>query len=198
MPILFSLLFSLMVGAAETAPKIVFVGDSLTEGYGVARDKAYPALIQKKLLAQNLNYQVINAGISGSTSASAKKRVEWQLKAKPFLIVLALGANDGLRGLPVKSIEENLNQAVEAAARAKVKVLLAGMKVPPNYGAEYARDFEALFRRVADRHKVAFLPFILEGVGGRPDLNQSDGIHPTEKGQEIVADTVFKAIKGLL
>lgn len=198
MALLLSLIFSLVAGAADAVPKIIFVGDSLTEGYGVAKDKAYPSLIQKKLRAQNLKYQVINAGISGSTSASAKSRVEWQLKAKPYMIVIALGANDGLRGLPVKSMEENLDQAVAAAKAAGVKVVLAGMKVPPNYGADYARDFESAFRRVADKNKVPLLPFILEGVGGRPELNQGDGIHPTEKGQEIVAETVFKAIKGLL
>lgn len=178
---------------AQTAPKkIVIIGDSLSEGYGVAKEKAYPALLEKKL---GSGYTVINAGISGSTSASAPSRMAWQLKNKPHLILLALGANDGLRGLPVKAMEENLGKALADAKKAGVKVVLAGMRLPPNYGEAYVKDFAAAFGRIAAKHSVPLLPFILKDVGGVTKLNLADGIHPNEKGHEIVAETVHDFLK---
>lgn len=178
--------------------KLVIIGDSLSEGYGVEREQAYPALLQKKIQASGRHWSVVNSGISGSTTASAPQRVTWALKQKPDLLILALGANDGLRGAPIKSIEGHLNQALDAAQKAKVLVVLVGMKVPPNYGKPYGKEFDALFPRLAKRYKVPFIPFLLEGVAGKPELNQADGIHPNEKGHAILAETVFKAIKRLL
>ena len=174
------------------------LGDSLTEGLGVPRDAAYPALVEKKIKADGMNWQVINAGISGSTSASGPSRIKWQLKAKPDLVLLALGANDGLRGFKVKDMEKNLSDTIEIVQKEKVPLILAGMMMPPNYGAEYRKDFEQAFKRVAAKYKVPLLPFILEGVAGNPNLNQADGVHPNEKGQEIVADNVYKFLKGYL
>jgi acyl-CoA thioesterase-1 len=172
--------------------KIVIVGDSLTEGYGVSHEAAYPALVQEKARKAGRNWQITNAGISGSTSASATSRVKWQLKQKPDAIVLALGANDGLRGVPVAITKNNLESAITAINEAHVKCLLVGMKMPPNYGAKYTRDFERIFTELAKKHKIPLLPFLLVNVAGRPDLNQPDGIHPTEKGHAILAETVYK------
>lgn len=178
-----------------TEQKIIFIGDSLTEGYGVSLDQAYPALIQEKAKADGKNWLLVNAGISGSTTASALSRVKWQLKQKPSAIFLALGANDGLRGVPVKTSEANLASAIEAAQGAKVKIWLAGMKLPPNYGAQYTADFEKMFSRLAKKYHVPLLPFLLDKVAGRPELNQADGIHPNEKGHKILAETVYKFMR---
>jgi acyl-CoA thioesterase-1 len=180
------------------AKKLVVIGDSITEGFGVKRDLAYPSVLQKKIEHAHKNWRVINSGISGSTSASALSRVTWHLKQKPDLIVLALGANDGLRGSDVKAMEENLNKAVEAAKKAGVKVILAGIKVPPNYGAAYASAFEAVFPRVAQKNDVPLIPFLLDKVGGDQSLNLEDGIHPNEKGHAIIAETVYQAIRKYL
>ncbi len=182
--------------ATTEAPKrIVVIGDSLTEGFGVAKDKAWPALLESKLNADGKSYEVVNAGISGSTSASAVSRVNWQLKQKPDFILLALGANDGLRGLPVENMEKNLSAAIQKTKSAGVKVILIGMRVPPNYGKDYEKKFAEAFQNVARQNKVPLVPFLLDKVGGRADLNLSDGIHPNEKGHEVMAETVFKAIK---
>jgi acyl-CoA thioesterase-1 len=192
------LLIASTAGASETSKRLVIIGDSLTEGYGVSRASAYPALLQKKLEADGKKYVVINAGISGSTSASAPSRMAWQLKNKPDLILLALGANDGLRGSPVAAMEKNLNEALAMAKKQNVRVLLAGVKLPPNFGKAYGDNFEKAFKRVADKSSVPLLPFILEGVGGVTTLNLADGIHPNEKGHVIVADTVFNFIRKYL
>lgn len=181
--------------AKGAAKKLVVIGDSLSEGYGVAKEKAWPSLLEKKLAEAKKNYSVVNAGVSGSTSASAGTRMSWQLKSKPALIILALGANDGLRGLSVKFMEENLSKSVEMAKKAEVKIILAGMMLPPNYGKDYVKDFAAAFPRVAEKHKIPLIPFLLDKVGGKADLNLTDGIHPNEKGHEIIAETVFKAIE---
>ena len=183
---------------AKDFKKLVIIGDSITEGYGVSHDQAYPHLLQQKIDKLGKKWRVVNSGISGSTAASAPSRVTWILKQKPDLVVLALGANDGLRGAPIKSIEDNLAKAVNACKDAKVKVVVAGMRVPPNYGAEYTAQFYAAFGRVAARAGVPLLPFLLENVAGKTELNQADAIHPNEKGHAIVAETVFKAIKGYL
>lgn len=181
--------------ASSDIKKIIMLGDSLTEGYGVSKDKAYPALVQKKLEKVGKKFLVVNAGISGSTSASAPSRMAWQLKSKPYLIFISLGANDGLRGQPVDKMEENLTTAIVQAQKAGVKVILGGMRLPPNYGAEYTDRFAAAFAKVARKTSVPLLPFILEGVGGDPKLNLADGIHPNEKGHEIVATTVFQFLE---
>jgi acyl-CoA thioesterase-1 len=177
------------------AQKIIFLGDSLTEGYGVSQEQAYPALVQERAKAQGKNWQIINAGISGSTTASALSRVKWQLKQKPTAILIALGANDGLRGVPVKTSEANLAAAIQAAQNAKVKIWLAGMRLPPNYGAQYTKDFEKMFQGLSKKYHIPLLPFLLDKVAGHSELNQPDGIHPNEKGHKILADTVFKFVQ---
>jgi acyl-CoA thioesterase-1 len=183
--------------AANTkAKKLVVLGDSVTEGYGVSREKAYPAILQEKIGRKK--WMVINSGISGSTSASAEGRVKWILKEKPDLLILALGANDGLRGLDPKSMEKNLESAIAACEKAGVKVILAGMRMPPNYGEKYTSDFSQVFGRLARKHELTFIPFLLAGVAGDPKLNLTDGIHPNEEGHKIVAETVYRAIKGFL
>lgn len=195
------LLFALLTPSlhAQThLKKLVLVGDSLTEGFGVSRERAYPALLQQKIDLAGKKWKVINSGISGSTAASAPSRVEWVLKQKPDLIILALGANDGLRGTPVKNIEENLGKAITASQKAKVKIIIAGIKLPPNYGKAYTGDFWAMYPRLAKRFGVPLIPFLLERVAGKPEFNLADGIHPNEKGHAIVAETVFGAIEKLL
>ena len=171
--------------------RILALGDSLTEGYGVAQTQAYPSLLEQELHALgHTSVRVINAGIGGSTSASALSRIRWHLRAKPDLVVLALGANDLLRGLSPEACEKNLDEALSLLAQNQIDVVLAGMRVPPNYGADYRRRFEAIYPRLASRHRVPLIPFLLEGVAGNRELNQEDGIHPNEKGHAALAQTV--------
>ena len=184
--------------SALATKKMVFIGDSLTEGYGVDKDAAFPALIEAQLKSEKRDWVVINAGISGSTSASAPARVRWILKSHPDLIILALGANDGLRGLKVPEIQKNLAQAVALAKNEKVQVLLVGILAPPNYGKAYTKEFADMFPSLARQAGVKLLPFLLEGVAGHPDLNQADGIHPNEKGHKIVATLVYNSLKEFL
>ncbi len=184
--------------AAAVPKKLVLIGDSLTEGFGVSREQAYPALLQKKIDKAKKNWRIINSGIGGSTAASAPGRVEWALKQKPDMIILALGANDGLRGTQIKNVEDNLALAIERCQKAKVKVLLVGIKLPPNYGAAYTRAFEAIYPRLSKRFNVPLLPFLLEDVAGRGDFNLADGIHPNEKGHAVIAETVFKFVETYL
>jgi acyl-CoA thioesterase-1 len=199
MKLLIALLFTFAWPLHAASPKhLIIIGDSITEGFGVSHDQAYPALLQKKIDKLNKNWLVVGSGISGSTTASAPSRVQWHVKQKPALIILALGANDGLRGTKTKVIEENLTKALDICRAAGVKVVLAGMKMPPNYGSEYTKEFEAAFLRVASKTGVPFIPFLLDKVAGDPKLNQEDGIHPNEKGHEIVAETVFKTIHKFL
>lgn len=181
-----------------SAKKLVIIGDSVTEGYGVSRDAAYPSLLQKKLEKAGKNWRVINSGISGSTSASSLSRITWHMKQKPDLIILALGGNDGLRGNDVKTMEANLTAGIEFAKKSGVKIILAGIRMPPNYGATYTSEFDGAFARVAGKTGVPLIPFILDKVGGDQKLNLEDGIHPNEKGHAIIADTVFKAVEKFL
>lgn len=185
---------------ATTAVRIVALGDSLTEGYGVAASEAYPVLLQDRLreTTGNKDITVVNAGISGSTSASAAGRLKWLLKTPTDLVILALGANDGLRGIKALETKKNLASAIELAKREKVLLVLAGMKVPPNYGKEYANEFEKTFADLAKQFQIPLIPFLLEGVGGEPTLNQADGIHPNAKGQKIVAKTVYDVVLPLV
>lgn len=199
MKLLIALFFTLAWPLHAASPKhLIILGDSITEGFGVSHDQAYPALLQKKIDKLNKNWLVVGSGISGSTTASAPSRVQWYIKQKPALMILALGANDGLRGTKTKTIEENLTKALDICRQAKIKVVLAGMRMPPNYGNEYTKEFEAVFSKVAGKTGVPFIPFLLDKVAGDPKLNQADGIHPNEKGHEVVAETVFKAIRKLL
>lgn len=193
---LFALNFS---AAVEKESTLVIIGDSLTEGYGVTRDKAYPALLEAKLNALGpKKWKVINAGVSGSTSASGPSRLKWQLKAKPALIIVALGANDGLRGTTPESTEKNLDEMLSAIQKEKIPAILVGMQMPPNYGASYRQKFAGIFPLLAKKYKVPLLPFMLERVAGDSGLNQADGIHPNEKGHAIIAQTFFDFVKGVL
>ena len=195
--LLFSVFFASTV-FAQTPRKLLVLGDSLTEGYGVARDASFPALLEKKIVAGGKSWTVINAGISGSTTASATSRLKWQFKQKPDLIILALGANDGLRGLPIADTKKNLSQAIELAQKEKVKIMIAGMLLPPNYGEQYRKDFQKMYEELATFYKLPKIGFLLEGVAGNSSLNQSDGIHPNEKGHEVIATTVYQSIKDQL
>ena len=184
------LLFGLHAVPAQ-AQHILMLGDSLTEGQGVEKQQAFPFLVEQKLKASgHAGVTVMNAGISGSTSASGLSRLKWHLRAKPNILLLALGANDGLRGLSTDAMKKNLADVIRLAHKKGIRVLLAGMQMPPNYGAEYTRRFEKTFHDLAGEFPVDFIPFLLEGVGGNPDLNLADGIHPNRKGHRIIAETV--------
>ena len=194
------LLLALTTSTFAEAPKkrMVFLGDSLTEGYGVAQAKAYPALLQTKFDEEKKNWTIVNAGVSGSTTASALSRLQWQLKNKTDLVIIALGANDGLRGLKIEDSEKNLAKAIDFAKSKNVKVLLAGIMVPPNYGKEYSDRFAKMYVNLSKKQKVKLLPFLLKDVGGVPSMNLADGIHPNEKGHEVMAKTMYEFIKGEL
>ncbi|MEJ7740068.1 MAG: arylesterase [Chitinophagaceae bacterium] len=179
---------------------IVFFGNSLTAGYGLEPAEAFPALIQQKVDSLDLPYKIINAGLSGETSAGGRSRIDWLLRQKIDVFILELGGNDGLRGIPVTETAGNL-QAIIDKVRAKYpesKLVLAGMEVPPNMGSRYTGEFRAIFRQLAEKNNMAFLPFLLEGVGGVQDLNQNDGIHPTAEGHQIVANNVWEILRPIL
>ncbi|WP_113652593.1 arylesterase [Pedobacter namyangjuensis] len=179
---------------------ILFFGTSLTAGYGLDPAEAYPALIQNKIDSLKLPYKVINGGLSGETSAAGKSRIDWLLKQPIDVFVLELGANDGLRGLPVDETTKNLQFIIDAvkAKHPNAKMVLAGMQVPPNMGATYANNFKDMFPALAEKNKMVLIPFLLDGVGGVPKLNQPDGIHPTAEGDKILATTVWKYLADLL
>jgi acyl-CoA thioesterase I len=187
--------------AAGRSPRtILFLGDSITAGYGLELSEAYPALIQQRINENGLNFKVINAGQSGDTSAGGLGRMDWLLKNKVDILVLELGANDGLRGLPVEVTRKNL-QAIIDRARGRypqIRIVIAGMKIPPNMGAQYSRDFEAMFASLSKKNNAALIPFILEGVGGVSKMNLPDGIHPTAKGHAIVAENVWRVLEPIL
>ena len=184
--------------AAAAERVVVALGDSLTAGLGVAPDEAYPALLEARLRREGRGYRVVNAGVSGDTSAGGRRRVDWLLRLKPEVVIVALGANDGLRGLPVDELRENLDAIVRRLQTAGARVLLVGMRVPPNYGDEYARAFAAVFPAVAKHTGVALAPFLLDGVAGDVRLNQPDGIHPTAEGQRRIAATLWPYLRPLL
>ena len=193
-------LFTLSTAAADEPRTVVFFGDSLTAGLGVDLEEAFPALIQKKIDAAGLSWRTVNAGLSGETSAGGRRRINWILKQPVDCLVLELGGNDGLRGFAPAETRANL-QAIIAQARAvnpQVRVLLAGMMMPPNFGEDQTREFAAIYPALAQQNHVALVPFLLEGVGGVAELNQADGIHPTAAGHERVADTVWKFLQPLL
>jgi acyl-CoA thioesterase-1 len=185
-------------GAARGEGVVVALGDSLTAGLGVAADEAFPARLQARLRAEGYDYRVVNAGVSGDTTAGGLRRVDWALRAHPDVVIVALGANDGLRGQSPPAIRANLEEIVARFQAAGARVLLAGMRLPPNYGAEYTKEFEALFPAVARRAKIALVPFLLDGVAADPRLNQADGIHPTAAGQQMIADRLWPHLRPLL
>ncbi|MCD4718957.1 MAG: arylesterase [Desulfobacula sp.] len=181
--------------AIDSSVKILFIGDSISAGLGVKSEDAYPALIQnmlKKKGVQGVN--ITNGSISGSTTAGALSRLKWFLKVKPDILVLALGANDGFRGLSTVEMARNLGKTIALAKEKGIRIILAGMKIPPNYGPEYARAFYEVFVFLADKHKIPLIPFLLKDVAGKASLNQADGIHPNREGHRIIAGTVLPYI----
>lgn len=179
-------------------PRIVVVGDSLTAGLGLPVEDAYPAVLQRRLDANHLKYQVINAGISGDTSAGGLSRLDWALEGDVRILILALGANDGLRGLPVSQLKDNLARIIERAQARGVTVVLAGMEAPPNWGDEYTKAFHDVYPALAEQYHLALVPFLLEGVAGIDRLNQRDGLHPTSEGDRMVGDTVWKVLQPVI
>jgi acyl-CoA thioesterase-1 len=177
---------------------VVCLGDSLTEGFQVSPDQSYPALLEARLRELGHNVRVVNAGISGSTSASGVSRLGWQLRSKPDIVILGLGGNDGLRGLALDSVRENLSRTIALALAKGVAVILAGMKIPPNYGLDYTREFEQIYPALAKRHRVPLVPFLLEGVAAKPELNIGDGIHPNSEGYRLVVDNVLPFVLAVL
>jgi acyl-CoA thioesterase-1 len=169
----------------------VFLGDSLTAGLGLSADEAYPSLLQRRLNEQGLSYEVVNAGVSGDTSAGGLARLDWALSGDVRVLVVALGGNDALRGLPPEELRRNLAQIIRRAQERHITVVLAGMEAPPNYGRDYAVAFHQVYPSLAKEYHVAFVPFLLRGVGGVQRLNQDDGIHPTAEGARIVADNIW-------
>ena len=179
-------------------PRIVAFGDSLTAGLGLLEQEAYPALLQRKIDEAGYQFEVVNAGVSGDTSAGALRRLDWALEGDVRVLVVAFGGNDGLRGLPVAQLKENLSAIIDKARERSVVVVLAGMEAPPNFGQEYAAQFRQAFREVALQKRVLFVPFLLNEVAGKPELNQADGIHPNQQGTRIVAETIWSVLQPLL
>ena len=177
---------------------IVALGDSLTAGLGVAAHEAYPALLQARLHREGYAYRVVNAGVSGDTTAGGLRRVDWVLRAGPEIVIVALGANDGLRGQSPQAMRNNLEAIVSRLEAGGARIVLAGMRLPPNYGAELTREFEAVFPAVARRAKVTFMPFLLDGVAADPRLNQADGIHPTAAGHGVIAERLWPYLRPML
>ena len=184
--------------AGDERLRIVAFGDSLTAGMGVPLEDAYPARLQRRLDEQSVRYRVINAGVSGDTTAGGLRRVEWVLKSRPAIVILELGANDGLRGLNLEDTKRNLERIILRCQQASATVVLAGMKLPPNYGADYTKRFEAMYPALAKQYRLTLIPFFLDGVAGSLSLNQADGIHPTSEGHRVIADKVLETVKPLL
>jgi acyl-CoA thioesterase-1 len=182
----------------DERPKIAVLGDSLTAGLGLLETQSYPSLLQQKVDADGFDYEVVNAGVSGDTSAGGLRRLDWVLQEDVRILIVALGANDGLRGLSVAEMKHNLGAIIETARAKHVLVILAGMEAPPNYGAEYATAFRQAYRQLAQQYRVPLSPFLLDKVAGEASLNQADGIHPNPAGAKIVADTVWSVLKPML
>jgi acyl-CoA thioesterase-1 len=184
--------------APPPRPRVVILGDSLTAGLGLVESASYPYILQQLLDRDGYNFEIVNAGVSGDTSAGGLRRLDWALEGDARVLLLALGANDGLRGLSVAEMKENLSTIIDRARARNVVVILAGMEAPPNYGPEYVRSFRTAFRDVAQQKRVVFIPFLLDKVAGNAALNQPDGIHPNAEGARIIADTVWPVLRTLL
>ena len=192
----FFLLFSC---AAQAAGNILVVGDSLSAGYGLGPNQSWPSLLEKRLREQRLDYSVVNASISGDTTSGGRSRIGAALdQARPAVVIVALGGNDGLRGLPVNLMRDNLNAMLGDARARKARIVLAGMKLPPNYGIDYTQAFEQSYVDLARRHKAALVPFLLEGVAERRELFLPDNIHPVAEAQPIILENVWKVLRPLL
>ncbi|TQI70468.1 acyl-CoA thioesterase-1 [Gramella sp. Hel_I_59] len=184
----------------ENSKTILFFGDSITAGYGLETDEAFPNLIQQRLDSLGFDYTVINAGLSGETTAGGLNRIDWVLKQNVEIFVLELGANDGLRGVPLAETRSNLNKIVDYVQEknSETKIILAGMQIPPNLGADYTTEFRNLFPELAKKENIYLIPFILDGVAGDPELNQQDGIHPTAEAQPILVENIWETLEPLL
>lgn len=192
--------FLLLFQAGNSTKTILFYGDSLTAGLGLTTEEAFPALVEKKFKQQGKSCKVINAGLSGETSAGGLSRLEWVLRQPVDVFVLELGANDGLRGLPIEQTQKNLQAIIDKvkAKYPKAKIVIAGMMVPPNMGPDYTSKFRKIFPELAKKNNATLIPFLLQDVAGNEKLNQADGIHPNVEGHKIVAENVFKIVKPLL
>ena len=185
----------------NSSKKILFFGDSLTAGYGLADiNEAFPGLIQKKIDALQLDYSIVNSGVSGETTSGGKNRIDWVLNEEPNIFILELGANDGLRGVPLAQTKENLQYIIDAVKKKypSTKIVLAGMQLPPNMGQKYTTEFRDIFPSLAEKNDLYLVPFLLNNVGGITALNQSDGIHPTKEGHEILATNVWNILEPIL
>lgn len=199
---LYLLTLLLAAPTQDVRPTIVFLGDSLSEGYGVAQGKSFPDVVQRRLDKDGLKYRVVNLGVSGDTTTGGLGRINHALSFKPSVLVVELGGNDGLRGIPVAKSKANIEQMIVRAQQAGAKVLLAGMTLPPNYGPDYIKSFETMYKDLSVKYKVPLIPFLMssirEQMATRKGLMQGDGIHPTAEGHELVADTVMQALRGML
>ncbi len=186
--------------ALEERPVVLFLGTSLTAGLGLEAEEAYPALVQRRIDETGLHFRVVNAGVSGETSAGGLRRIDWLLREPVAVLVLELGANDGLRGLDTEEMRSNLREIVDRtlAAHSDAQIVIVGMEAPPNLGPSYTRAFRRVFVELAEEYDAALIPFLLDGVGGVPRLNQADGIHPTAAGHEIIAQNVWPVLQPVL
>ena len=184
--------------AAPARPRIVAYGDSLTAGLGLLEQEGYPARLQTKIDELGYKFEVVNAGLSGDTSAGGVRRLDWALEGDVRVLIVAFGGNDGLRGLPVAQMKENLSTIIDKARERNAVVILAGMEAPPNFGQEYATAFRQAFKDVAQAKRALFMPFLLKDVAGNSELNQSDGIHPNQQGAQIIADNLWVVLEPLL
>ena len=200
MPLLFWMvfLFASFSLAGGSSPVILAFGNSLTAGFGVPDDQSYPSRLQNILIQNGYPHKVVNGGVSGDTTAGGVRRIKWLMKHAPDIVILELGANDGLRGLSLKEMESNLEQIIGVCEMGGARVLLTGMKVPPNYGEEYAVEFEKVFIRLAEKHSLSLVPFFLEDVAGVREHTQPDGIHPLGSGYSIVVQTIWKYLEPLI
>lgn len=195
---LFLIVFNTFLAFGQN--KILMFGDSITAGYGLNEEQAYPALIQEKIDSLGLNYTIVNAGLSGETTAGGARRVDWILQQDVDIFLIGLGGNDGLRGIDPSNTKKNLNTIIEKVREKddEIDIILAGMEAPPNLGQRYTSEFRSVFREVANEKNVTFMPFLLEDVAGIEELNQPDGIHPTAEGQQIIANNIWAYLKPLL
>ncbi|MBI5198391.1 MAG: arylesterase [Nitrospirae bacterium] len=177
---------------------IVALGDSLTSGLGIRQEETYPSLLQRRLDRLGFSYRVVNAGVTADTTAGGLRRVQGIIRLKPDMVLLELGANDGLRGLPLNVIEHNLKSIIDPLRAEGIQVVLLGMRLPPNYGQDYTSGFQQVYGRLAKKYRLPFVPFFLEGVAAKPELNQEDGIHPTAAGYKIVEENLWPVLKPLL
>ena len=186
--------------AVEQKKTILFFGNSITAGYGLDLSDAFPARIQEKIDSMNVPYKVVNAGVSGETSSGGNSRIDWILKQPVDIFVLELGGNDGLRGIPITETKKNLQLIIDKVKKKNpaVKIIIAGMQIPPNMGNKYTSEFRTMYPELAKKNNISIVPFILEGVGGRAEMNLEDGIHPTAEGHKVLANNVWSVLHGLL